>query len=61
MNRTARDTQQLLLLKKRVGELALIVGQKQILLDFKDKMIALAEEEYKVAIKKVFYPTLRAY
>ncbi len=31
-----------------------IVGQKQILLDFKEKMIELAEETYKVDIKKKF-------
>ncbi len=48
------DTKQLLALKKKVAELEQIVGQKQILLDFKDKMIDLAEEIYSVDIKKKF-------
>ena len=48
------DTQRLLELKKRVAELERIVGQKQVLIDFKDKMIELAEEEYGVDIKKKF-------
>jgi transposase-like protein len=46
------DTKKLLELKKRVAELERIVGQKQILLDFKDKMIDIAEEMYGVDIKK---------
>jgi transposase-like protein len=46
------DTKKLLELKKRVAELERIVGQKQILLDFKDKMIEIAEEMYGVDIKK---------
>lgn len=51
---TDSDTQQLLALKKKVAELERIVGQKQVLLDFKDKMIDLAEEIYGVDIKKKF-------
>lgn len=51
---TDSDTKQLLALKKRVAELEQIVGQKQILIDFKDKMIDLAEETYGVDIKKKF-------
>lgn len=46
------DTHQLIELRKRVAELERIVGQKQILLDFKDKMIDIAEEMYGVDIKK---------
>lgn len=46
------DTKQLLDLKKKVAELERIIGQKQILLDFKDKMIDIAEEMYGVDIKK---------
>lgn len=46
------DTKKLMELKKRVAELERIVGQKQILIDFKDKMIELAEEHYKIDIKK---------
>lgn len=48
------DTTQLLELKKRVAELEQIIGQKQLLIDFKDKMIQLAEEYYQVEIKKKF-------
>ncbi len=43
---TDSDTSQLLELKKKVAELERIIGQKQILIDFKDKMIDLAEETY---------------
>lgn len=49
---TDSDTKQLLDLKKRVAELERIIGQKQILLDFKDKMIDIAEEMYGIDIKK---------
>lgn len=48
------DTKELLALKKKVAELERIIGQKQILLDFKDKMIEIAEETYHVDIKKKF-------
>ncbi len=48
------DTKELLALKKKVAELERIIGQKQILLDFKDKMIEIAEETYGVDIKKKF-------
>lgn len=48
------DTQELLRLKKQVADLERTVGQKQILIDFKDKMIELAEETYGVDIKKKF-------
>jgi len=51
---TDSDTKQLLNLKKEVAELERIIGQKQILIDFKDKMIDLAEEVYGVDIKKKF-------
>jgi len=37
-----------------VAELERIIGQKQIEIDFKDKMIELAEEVYQVDIKKKF-------
>jgi transposase-like protein len=47
------DTKQLLELKKKVAELERIIGQKQVLLDFKDKMIDLAEQTYGVDIKKI--------
>lgn len=48
------DTKQLLELKQRVADLEKIIGQKQIVLDFMDKMIELAEETYGVDIKKKF-------
>ena len=51
---TQSDTRELLALKKKVAELERIVGQKQILIDFKDKMIEIAEEMYGVDIKKKF-------
>ena len=48
------DTRKLLEMKERIKELERIIGQKQILIDFQDKVIELAEEEYKVDIKKKF-------
>jgi transposase-like protein len=51
------DTQQLLALKQRVAELERTIGQKQLIIDFKDKMIELAEEHYQVDIKKKFSTT----
>ena len=51
---TDSDTKQLLELKKKVAELERIIGQKQIMIDFKDKMIEIAEETYGVDIKKKF-------
>jgi hypothetical protein len=51
---TQSDTYQLLELRKKVAELERLIGQKQILLDFKDKMIDLAEEAYGIDIKKKF-------
>lgn len=48
------DTKELLTLKRKIAELEQIIGQKQVLLDFKDKMIDLAEETYQVDIKKKF-------
>lgn len=48
------DTKQLLALKKKVAELERVIGQKQIMIEFKDKMIELAEETYGVNIKKKF-------
>lgn len=48
------DTRKLLEMKAKVAELERIIGQKQVELDFKDKMIELAEETYGVDIKKKF-------
>jgi transposase-like protein len=48
------ETTKILALQKKVAELERMVGQKQVMLDFKDKMIELAEETYQVDIKKKF-------
>jgi len=48
------DTRKLLELQQKIAELERLVGQKQIQLDFKDKMIELAEQYYGVDIKKKF-------
>lgn len=54
---TDSDTRQLIDLKKRLSELERIIGQKQIVIDFQNKMIDLAEENYGVDIKKKFFST----
>jgi transposase len=46
------DTHKIRALEERIKELERIVGQKQLLLDFKDKMIEIAEADYGVDIKK---------
>jgi transposase-like protein len=46
------DSRKIQLLEQRIRELERIVGQKQILLEFKDKMIEIAEQTYDVDIKK---------
>lgn len=51
---TESDTLKVIGLQRRVAELERIIGQKQIEIDFKDKMIDLAEEVYHVDIKKKF-------
>jgi len=48
------DTARIRTLLERVKELEQIVGQKQITLDFYQKMIQLAEKEYDIAIEKNF-------
>jgi transposase len=48
------DTHKLVELKSKIAELERIIGQKQVQLDFKDKMIELAEETYNIDIKKKF-------
>jgi hypothetical protein len=48
------DTKKLIELQKRIAELERLVGQKQIQLEFKDKMIELAEQYYRIDIKKKF-------
>lgn len=46
------DTRELLELRKKVAELERTIGQKQIVIDFQEKMIELAEDHYGVEIKK---------
>jgi transposase-like protein len=46
------DTRKIQDLKLQVAELERIIGQKQVLLDFQDKMLDLAEETYGIDIKK---------
>jgi transposase len=46
------DTRKMQELKDRIKELERIIGQKQILLDFREKQIEIAEEMYQVDIKK---------
>ncbi len=46
------DAQKIKELRKKIQELEQLVGQKQIQLEFKDKMIELAEQMYKIDIKK---------
>ena len=48
------DTRKIGELKKRIKELEQIIGQKQIRIDFQEKMIEIAEQEYKVDIKKKY-------
>lgn len=46
------DTQKLILLKEQIKELEQIIGQKQLRIDFLEKMIELAEDKYEINIKK---------
>ncbi len=46
------DTRKLLQLKEHIKELEQLIGQKQIKIDFLEKMIELAQEEYGIEIKK---------
>lgn len=46
------DTKKIQLLQDKIKELERIVGQKQILIEFQEKMIEIAESTYKIDIKK---------
>ena len=46
------DTKKIQLLEERIKELERAVGQKQMLIEIKDKMIEIAEETYDIDIKK---------
>ena len=45
------DTARIKALEERIKELERALGQKQLMIDFKDKMIELAEQRYNVDIK----------
>lgn len=49
---TESDTKKLIELKAKIADLERIVGQKQLLIDFQNKVIELAEQTYGVDIKK---------
>ena len=51
------DTVKIARLKEEVREMERLVGQKQITIDFLEKMIALAEKEYGIDIKKKYFST----
>ena len=44
------DTKKIQLLQEKIKELERIVGQKQILIEFQEKMIDIAESTYKIDI-----------
>ena len=46
------DTKKIMLLEERIKELERAVGQKQMMIDIKDKMIEIAEDVYDIDIKK---------
>lgn len=46
------DTRKLSEMKERIKELEQIVGQKQLKIDFQEKMIEIAEDMYQIEIKK---------
>jgi transposase len=48
------ETRKVMLLKQQVSELERVIGQKQLTVDFLEKMIEFAEQEYGVDIKKKF-------
>ena len=46
------DTKRIAALKAQVQELQRIIGEKQVKIDFQDKMIEIAESEFDIEIKK---------
>lgn len=48
------DSRKIQALKEQVKELERIIGEKQVNLDFQEKMIEIAEKEYQIDIKKKF-------
>jgi len=48
------DTRKIQQLKEQIKELERIIGQKQLLIEFQQKVIELTEKEYQIDIKKKF-------
>ena len=48
------DTRKIQQLKEQLKELERVIGQKQLLIDFQQKAIELAEKEYNIDIKKKY-------
>jgi transposase len=48
------ETTKILALQKKIADLERLIGQKQVQIDFQEKMIEIAEETYQVDIKKKF-------
>jgi len=46
------DTRKIKMLEDKIKELERIIGQKQVTIEFKDKMIEIAESTYGIDIKK---------
>lgn len=46
------ETALLLKYEKKIAELERLIGQKQVIIDFQEKIIELAEKEYGIDIKK---------
>ena len=51
------DTLKISRLREEVRDMERLIGQKQIRIDFLEKMIELAEQEYGVDIKKKYFST----
>jgi hypothetical protein len=48
------DSRKIQALQEKIKEMERIIGEKQIKIDFQEKMIEIAEREYRVDIKKKF-------
>ena len=46
------DTQKILALQKKVAELERLLGQKEVLVTYTEKLIEIAEQKYDIEIKK---------
>jgi transposase len=48
------ETKKLIAFQAKIAELERLVGQKQVIIEFQNKMIEIAEQEYQIDIKKKF-------